>query len=1012
MTFEKYVCWNHDSIDSLMQTEATRPPRELFLASHTPLRNLQVEPKITGSDVSEESLAKLIIERRNRHLFIIVKGVNGSGKSHLIKWLDIRLNKINNTKVIFIARHNASLRGVLEQLAKELEDEKLIEGLAHINGLTIQGRQTAFLDSLATFSDPNNVEQNFPNSELASEFGLSDFLRDPGVRKIMSEIDGPVFRICAHVMEGQAKIQEDKNKFEMEDFVKIMRTTVSNFTETTKISLRNIRNSDVKQRSLIDILNNRISEAVRALFNIDKSSLPLRFKKIRENLHSHDTRLLLLIEDISCFTGIDDQLIEALITDVDSNSMAPICSVLGITDQYYNMSILPKGNIKDRITQLISLDGNNENTDILSDRENRSIFVANYMNAVRADKNRLIKWEGNLDSENPSPPPNKCESCEHKDTCHDTFGSVNSIGLYPFNPTSIDNIVDSLYDRDKERPAVTPRHLVKLLKHVIPKHVELQNGTFPKPLPREYINELRLPDERQAVNQIASEYFPTHSNEAGLLLRIWGDNSPMGFSGLSQNVFAALGLGLPANRVIDRPLPPKPDPLQGTEVVPKPDAKPSSNKDRIHNATSWGNSQSELYFVGEHKKSLYKFLLTTSPWSNSHIPGYWIDYLFDESSKIQFQYENPRQGTFIINQNKVVASAMSAMAWIEQEENDIAEFMIYRDHLDIFTREYGPQLVSNMENRLPKKSDNSIWNVGVAACQFLYIYFILNGDITNDFKQPDLIQKLLFSNITHNNEKFYNLSLNNIFIKLKDNIMDLRTIAINWLGRLPKNFDDPFIDVSSILPDLDQFSQNLNFIEIPVSWGINISNIHNIEILRHLYIEIVPQLPEAISTGVQLANKWLQLLKKLGEGEELNLLLSTGNQLAEKHQHVHGHVQSHLRNRFISHAQDSKTKNLCETCIASSISEWKNSLEAVNPNYERADQFKKLAQLDSTNIKIATDLIERVVELTSNQNQEINAIAITDEFKREEDEAVKEASALKKQLLEKLQLSPVRGDYI
>ena len=1008
MIFEKFVCWNRESLENLMQTEATRPDNELFLASHTPLNNLKVE--INTEINSEESLATHILTKTNEHTFIIVKGVNGSGKSHLIKWLHTRLTRIKNTKVIFIARHNASLRGVLEQLATSLDEPKLIEGLERVSRTNILGRQKEFLDKLATFTDPNLLNADFPNSQFADEIGLCELLTDQGVRNIMQTSPGPVWRICEHVMEGRTEIKEDQNKFTLEDINLICRKPVNNFTPQTQSSLRMIRNNPDNQKILVDILNDRLPDAIRDLFKIDKSSLPLGFKKIRESLHQNNTRLLLLIEDISCFTGVDDQLIEALITD--SGDMAPICTVLGITDQYYNSSILPKGNIKDRITHLISLDGNDENTNILSSDKDRDKFVANYLNAIRADREELRDWEKDLDSEHPSVPPNRCTDCHHKNTCHESFGVVDGIGLYPFNSKSINNFVSALYDTDKGRPAPTPRHLVKFLRFVMPTQMDLNNGTFPSELPPAYINSERLLNQRDSVVQSATQNFPNHTKEAEVIMRIWGDNLSTNLSGLSKNVFVALGLGSPGIHSEDvtppvdpetRPVPPETRPVPidiGIKII----------QDRMRNAVLWGKDKNtQLQNITTNKNSLHLLLLSTAPWSLSQIPAWWIKKLFDPT-KITFEGERAPEGAFTLPRNPVIGKAIEAAASFELNDPDIKEFMIKRDHLDIFIREYGPKLVSRMDERLPKNLDKTTWNVATAACQLLYTYHILNCDISTDISQPNLVQILLFASPS-TLDRFYTTDLNRIFTALKEKCSDIRKIAIEWLS-CSQNTVDSVIDVSSILPGLNQFCKNLEFNNNPISWGINLPNEFKIEVLKSLFTEIPNTLPNAITTAVEEANQWLKSLNKLGDKEDLKLLLSTGNKLAQKHEDVFGFHNSPSRNRFLNHAQDINTRNLCQHTDAVLISKCKNSLEEVNKSTQIAHQLTALAQLDDAHIKIATTLIDHVVQLIGIQNSDIDAIAETDKFKVEEVAVAKEASLLKKQLLMKLEPQPPTGDYV
>ena len=214
--------------------------------------------------------------------------------------------------------------------------------------------------------------------------------------------------------------------------------------------------------------------------------------------------------------------------------------------------------------------------------------------------------------------------------------------------------------------------------------------------------------------------------------------------------------------------------------------------------------------------------------------------------------------------------------------------------------------------------------------------------------------------------------------------------------------------MSSILSGLYQFTKNLKFNDNPNSWGTNLPNEFKIEVLKSLFTEIPNTLPTAITVAVEEANQWLIFLNKLGDNEDLKLLLSTGNKLAQKHEDVLGFHNSPSRNRFLTHALDINTRNLCQQTDAILISKWKNSIEEINKSKEMAHQFQALAQLDYTHIKIAVTLIDHLIQLIGNQN---DVLIEAEEFKREEDALVEEASSIKKELLMKLELQPSAGDY-
>src|SRR5947207_286492 len=108
-TFTSIQCWRHERIGQVINKEAASVSKSTFLATHTPLNKLiyEKEPhKIT--DTSEDGLLDELrrCNSENRHAFVVVQGVPGTGKSHLIRWLKERYEaeEGHQGSVLFIER--------------------------------------------------------------------------------------------------------------------------------------------------------------------------------------------------------------------------------------------------------------------------------------------------------------------------------------------------------------------------------------------------------------------------------------------------------------------------------------------------------------------------------------------------------------------------------------------------------------------------------------------------------------------------------------------------------------------------------------------------------------------------------------------------------------------------------------------------------------------------------------------------------------------------------------------
>ena len=118
----------------VMKTDSVTSTQYDFLATHVPMKRLQllntfeVQPA-PGKNYDEEYVYQHYVSNPdNAHQMILVYGVSGTGKSHLIRWLatKYRLNKPENEVVLFINRSSNTLKSTIKQLLDmpEVQDLK------------------------------------------------------------------------------------------------------------------------------------------------------------------------------------------------------------------------------------------------------------------------------------------------------------------------------------------------------------------------------------------------------------------------------------------------------------------------------------------------------------------------------------------------------------------------------------------------------------------------------------------------------------------------------------------------------------------------------------------------------------------------------------------------------------------------------------------------------------------------------------------------------------------------
>src|SRR3546814_12012366 len=99
---------------------------------------------------------------------------------------------------------------------------------------------------------------------------------------------------------------------------------------------------------LMQALNLRRNDAVQNLLGVSAEGLKTLFRQVRQALAVRRQRLVLLLEDITSWEGIDDSLIDVLVTNAGTrDDMCTLISVVGVTPAYYQKL---HGNYRGRIT--------------------------------------------------------------------------------------------------------------------------------------------------------------------------------------------------------------------------------------------------------------------------------------------------------------------------------------------------------------------------------------------------------------------------------------------------------------------------------------------------------------------------------------------------------------------------------------------------------------------------------------------------------------------------------------
>lgn len=804
------ACWARDDAETMLRIEALGGDDTLFLATHTPIRNfgLAGAHRQDLAEPTESSLLDTLADARRRHAFCVVQGDPGSGKSHLIRWLAVHWPDPDDV-VLLLQRADGSLQGALEQLQTRLtskwpEFAPLFERLDKRQKTRIAGRAAMFHSGLGVLMMPDAVDQPFDDEAFCDKHDLSLLIQSRhargwfGPRRILELIDG----------KAEARNSESA-RFNLSDVLELARLCgplddsipSQRFArqlqaEALKVGdwidlgepLNEIPRDHAEELpaslGLIRALNLRLNDAIQNVLGVSGEDLVILFRKVREKLNGR-ARLVLLLEDITAWQGLDNSMIDALVLDAGTRAdIAPLISVVGVTPDYYDA--LQK-NYLDRITHEIRLSQATEAGDAaitLRARDDRLAFAARYLNATRAGVKRLQDWRDAVNADRKVPPPNRCADCPHQAPCHDVFGAVDKMGLYPFAPNAIEGLFLALKTDDKGQTHRTPRGLLQnVLGPTLRNPAMLKDRAYPgADLETEKQDERarRLSGPMRALVESKTED-PTLRERLRRTIVYWGDparpqttRGPDGverFADIPAPIFDAFGLPWPggavtpvappppvsspepSGRQLDLEPPIETAPSQDDAAPPPSDPAPGAAA-AVAPATSARQparpsptSKSKLQRLQAHIQDVRDANPATVP-----EPGLWNEVLFEvlrlleprqlgldpftwntlfTSSLVQVQGAGAVRGySFGVTRESWLYDGLEAYCALKSGDAGGEEF--HRRRLAFALRRLARLVVAHAGRRNPPLPDGGAWDMTATATQVLLARAWLKGAIAPD----------------------------------------------------------------------------------------------------------------------------------------------------------------------------------------------------------------------------------------------------------------------------------------
>jgi hypothetical protein len=477
-------CWTDANLEATIRTVAAMgtesAPR--FLATHAPISHVRVGD--TDRTLTDAKVFDSITRLSARENVVLVHGAPGTGKSHLINWVKLRYDhaiasgKMTAVLPVLVRRRTGSLKDALEQL---------VEQLPHRFGKYLEPVQAAI----------DRISEREARKKLATELHLELGVRWEEAGK------PPLPRTIRHLSEafhaegfGAWLCREggviDRNIQQLispSDIVE--RDSFPPFTAAEFNILdphqRSAGQNTANVRRLIDefddepdsaaqaaeICNEALRSALRELTGLGNAALSTILRSIRQDLKKEGTRLVLLIEDVSTLSVLDDEVVNA-VEPQDDASLCDLTSVIGMTEQAFQRL---RDNQYQRIAGsglILSFPSDAMATDWAENDDDIDRFVARYLNATRlSDREVAVIAQDRQQGSDVS--VSACDDCPVREACHSAFGAITfddiTVGLFPFRPGTTSYLLKGL-DARQTGVRATQRGLLDFVAKPVLRHIE------------------------------------------------------------------------------------------------------------------------------------------------------------------------------------------------------------------------------------------------------------------------------------------------------------------------------------------------------------------------------------------------------------------------------------------------------------------------------------------------------------------------------------------------------------
>lgn len=632
--FRGYQCWTGQHVNDTVVVDAVNSSPAVFLATHRPtpvFRRDFSTYSSGGSLIDEEQLLDEFLGPNPGLLFLPIIGEAGTGKSHLVRWLQVRVPTGRTRKVVYIPKYETNLRQVIELILSDMTGEA-IDGLRReleeaTGSIDERLAPDRLLNELSTSikqrSQSPRPSPTPPNDEyrLWLETELPKLLYDNVFREQLLAKNGVVDRLVREALHGK----QDDDKAEPFAFTEadlpLNATRAADANKDVQMLYTQLIDSPILRQVALELLNNELGAAIRNLFGIGGTRLFDVMLSVRRELLNQKLELVLLIEDFTILQGIQRELLDAITeapTREGKQRLCPIRVAMAVTSGYF-------ATIAETFSTRGEFAGHVYSLDVPLTQSGSGIppsevneFVAGYLNAARLGQTRL---EAALEAAGPEREthrqwvPNACDECDFQAVCHDAFGTSSSgVGLYPFNVSALDRAVSARTD-----VAFDPRRILgSVVRFTLENQADdLRRGEFPsRAFDRQFADHVLLPLDPQLAEDIR-RVDPQDADRRITLLTFWGGR-PSRIVNLPEGIHDAFAIPPLKDTNVVRPRPEEEQGGVGPRPPVDPNALPAVVQRQLAAITQWStgntNTRMDQVLAADMRKFLHAAVVAYIDW--------------------------------------------------------------------------------------------------------------------------------------------------------------------------------------------------------------------------------------------------------------------------------------------------------------------------------------------------------------------------------------------------------------